>query len=330
MSKFLKKRGRRFHFQKRVPRIYQHLFPKKLVQVSLSTDSEPVALQRAHNLNLILEEFWNTLADAEGEQITEQFQNIVFKAKISGFRYKIGHNIANESALPDFVNRINSADAVTNKDTQSLLLGKINPSQMSLSQALSDYFSHEEGNLRGHSEKQIRKWKNPRKKAIANFVRAIGDKPIEHMDRQDILDFRAWWIMRLRDENLTANSANKDFGFIKKILSVAVDNNLELNLPIEDMFKKIHLKEAEKTKRYPFETAFIQDTLFSPALNGLNEEARMLIYAMVNTGARVSELTGLAEQDIFLGADIPHIKICLLYTSPSPRDLSTSRMPSSA
>ena len=26
----------------------------------------------------------------------------------------------------------------------------------------------------------------------------------------------------------------------------------------------------------------------------------------------------------------PHHKTCLLYTSPSPRDLSTSRMPSSA
>ena len=25
-----------------------------------------------------------------------------------------------------------------------------------------------------------------------------------------------------------------------------------------------------------------------------------------------------------------HVKVCLLYTSPSPRDLSTSRMPSSA
>eukprot|EP00831_Metopus_contortus_P021689 TRINITY_DN1974_c0_g1_i3.p2 TRINITY_DN1974_c0_g1~~TRINITY_DN1974_c0_g1_i3.p2 ORF type:complete len:102 (+),score=6.17 TRINITY_DN1974_c0_g1_i3:45-350(+) len=27
---------------------------------------------------------------------------------------------------------------------------------------------------------------------------------------------------------------------------------------------------------------------------------------------------------------LPHLIICLLYTSPSPRDLSTSRMPSSA
>ena len=28
--------------------------------------------------------------------------------------------------------------------------------------------------------------------------------------------------------------------------------------------------------------------------------------------------------------DLPRLKTCLLYTSPSPRDLSTSRMPSSA
>ena len=34
---------------------------------------------------------------------------------------------------------------------------------------------------------------------------------------------------------------------------------------------------------------------------------------------------GVKEQIIF-----PEISICLLYTSPSPRDLSTSRMPSSA
>ena len=30
------------------------------------------------------------------------------------------------------------------------------------------------------------------------------------------------------------------------------------------------------------------------------------------------------------GEDLPKVKHCLLYTSPSPRDLSTSRMPSSA
>ena len=43
---------------------------------------------------------------------------------------------------------------------------------------------------------------------------------------------------------------------------------------------------------------------------------------------------GIAVQELFdvLGVESDHIAIrtCLLYTSPSPRDLSTSRMPSSA
>jgi len=39
----------------------------------------------------------------------------------------------------------------------------------------------------------------------------------------------------------------------------------------------------------------------------------------------------LAGVDIpFLQAEMERLRSCLLYTSPSPRDLSTSRMPSSA
>ena len=39
---------------------------------------------------------------------------------------------------------------------------------------------------------------------------------------------------------------------------------------------------------------------------------------------------GLAEAGAMIGKVDISIKSCLLYTSPSPRDLSTSRMPSSA
>ena len=41
-----------------------------------------------------------------------------------------------------------------------------------------------------------------------------------------------------------------------------------------------------------------------------------------NTGLRAKELAALCVGDAY--------DACLLYTSPSPRDLSTSRMPSSA
>ena len=49
------------------------------------------------------------------------------------------------------------------------------------------------------------------------------------------------------------------------------------------------------------------------------EQARLEIWKMSVSG-----------QMLHVRADVSEYAICLLYTSPSPRDLSTSRMPSSA
>ena len=53
--------------------------------------------------------------------------------------------------------------------------------------------------------------------------------------------------------------------------------------------------------------------------------SRNNLCATGTTGKMVSEATGLTIQKFLAGS-----QGCLLYTSPSPRDLSTSRMPSSA
>ena len=57
---------------------------------------------------------------------------------------------------------------------------------------------------------------------------------------------------------------------------------------------------------------------FDAVATGVAEGADVVL---VDTAGRLHTSTGLMDQ---LG------KVCLLYTSPSPRDLSTSRMPSSA
>ena len=55
-----------------------------------------------------------------------------------------------------------------------------------------------------------------------------------------------------------------------------------------------------------------------------NIEAYLDIDALVAAGGSYS------AGDVFQVLEIPANTLCLLYTSPSPRDLSTSRMPSSA
>ena len=53
----------------------------------------------------------------------------------------------------------------------------------------------------------------------------------------------------------------------------------------------------------------------------------LLLATVVGSGIMAENLAGGNVAIALLGNTIP---TCLLYTSPSPRDLSTSRMPSSA
>ena len=56
----------------------------------------------------------------------------------------------------------------------------------------------------------------------------------------------------------------------------------------------------------------------------------LLTYAERATGIAPSALT-LADLDAdLIGGFLQHLETCLLYTSPSPRDVEESRMPSSA
>ena len=61
-----------------------------------------------------------------------------------------------------------------------------------------------------------------------------------------------------------------------------------------------------------------------PPSGVLNQNAMKIVNKLV--GNNIEE----AVLEIFLSGPILEVNACLLYTSPSPRDLSTSRMPSSA
>ena len=80
-----------------------------------------------------------------------------------------------------------------------------------------------------------------------------------------------------------------------------------------------------------------QATLIASLTGQINDQSRALAdrdAAIASFEERVASL--LTERDaalaegVTLAAEIEDLETCLLYTSPSPRDLSTSRMPSSA
>lgn len=322
---YLKKRGKRFHFQKRIPEEFRERIAKDFIQLSLKTDKESVAAQRAQNLNVILEEFWDELAISDLQRDGDLALEKILKTSVQRrFQHGSTKGMITESSLAEALTRINLAYHTDARVEKILKIPDVSGDHR-FSKARDDFLSFEEGNLRDYSVDQIRKWKNPRLKASKNFIQLLGDKSVRDISRQDILDFRLWWLDRIRNNDLTANSANKEFSIIKKILKHA-NNNHAFGLPINDFFAEIRLKESEKNTRRPFSNDFIQDTLLRLHDTGLNEEARLLIFAMADTGARIGELVGLDGEDILLDHDVPHIKIRpnairALKTRQSERDI---------
>ncbi|WP_428239539.1 DUF6538 domain-containing protein [Gynuella sp.] len=57
----MKKRGRRCHYVRRIPKDIQHIDTRELIQISLKTDSLSLAQQRAATLDKHILEYWQNL-----------------------------------------------------------------------------------------------------------------------------------------------------------------------------------------------------------------------------------------------------------------------------
>jgi integrase len=305
------KRGKWFHFKRRVPNLYSCYYDNEIIQLSLKTDSETVAVQRASILNSELEKIWSQLTEYDQLEKDNLFEKAVTIARMSGFGYRPAAEIA-EQNMEKILSRINSIkdDENNNPEKVHAILGSHDRPEFTLSKILESYFEFEMPNLLNKSDDQIRKWKNPRKKAINNFIAVCGDKEASLITRDDILTFREWWHERIKYEELTANSSNKDFSYLAQILNYARDDK-QIDLDVNGLLARVRFTETASS-RPPFATDFIQNNLLDlNNLLGLNNECRYFLFAMADTGARPSELVGLnAEKgDIRLDTDIPYIFI---------------------
>lgn len=291
--------------------MYRDFYDHEVIQVSLKTDSEIIARQRASILNNELEKIWHQVATGGQPEKDGLFQQAVLIARLSGFTYRPAAEIA-KGDIGKIVSRIEAVknDVGKNSDRIGAILGNHERPDLPVSTALLDYFDFEKPNLLNKSEDQIRKWKNPRKKAIDNFILVCGDKDVSEITRDDILQFREWWYERIKSEGLTANSSNKDFSYLGQVLNYVRDDK-KIDLDVNSLLARVRFTETAST-RPPFETDFIRGNLLNlNNLHDLNAECRFFLFAMADTGARPSELVGLNPDngDIRLDTAIPYIHI---------------------
>jgi len=303
------RRGSNFHLRKRVPLRYRRVEPRVTVWISLHTDSETVAKQKAplawqHHI-----EAWEARMAGDTGDAERRFEAARELAAVRGYRYLSAGQVA---ALPreELLARVEAIPVRNDKPDKveaAAILGGASEPPIKVSRALDLYWTLTGDETIGKSEDQVRRWKNPRKKAVANFIAVVGDKNLADITGDDMLDFRQWWIEKLESEDLTPNSANKDLIHLGSVLkTINKRKRLGLVLPLTDL----SFKEGEKRQRPPFSVEWIKTKLLAPgALDGLNTEARCIVLGMVNTGYRPSEGAALGRDQIRLEGNVPHISI---------------------
>lgn len=303
MANYILKVGDWYRYRRRVPAEVQHLDNRKEVSFSLKTNDFQTAQIRASIYNDQMENFWKSLVySGHSKDLNEKYEIAVQLAQAYGFAYKTSEQIA-ASALSEITERLSVK--VNNQREAEAILGGLDRPKILLSQCCEKYWPLITDRLVDKSKHQIRKWKNPRRAAMKNFIQVVGDIPLNDVSRRNILAFRTWWNEQI-EKGLSANSANKQLMFIKDVMKQVALNN-ELDLEIASLFVDTSFKEKINS-RPPFEASFVQNILL-PGLKNLEDRYCYALFAMADTGMREREIFGLIQEDIVLNGNIPFIWI---------------------
>ena len=298
-----------------IPEHYREIEPRRDLFLALRTTDEATAHRRAvETRDGIFADLDRRLgARLATEGTAAHYDKIRDIATAKGFAYKQNAEII-DGPIDDLIARmlaLKEADPqAQSPETTAALLGGVEPPKLMITGLFEAYEKAAREEIAGKTPDAIRRWRNPRIKAAKNFVRAVGDRPVLEITRDEALDFRGWWLDRLADPEEQAGSpgtANKDMIHLGGMVAKLCNLNRWSDPRI---FAGLALKEKGGRVIQPFENDWITDNLLIPdPLPNLDPEARDVLLVMINTGARPSEIHGLHPDDIHLEGPIPFIDI---------------------
>ncbi len=329
MSDFLTRRGATWHFVRRDPTEFADLDRRGVVRHSTRIKVADDRIGRraarvAHTLNEELEHFWKGLADGRSREHLTRYDEARRRARTLGFDYIPNSELI---SLPQ-EKRLERLEALVAKGlthdpgAREALLGTAQCPSFNLSRLFEEYDAATKDEVKDLSRDQLRIWRNGRIRAVARFVQVVGDKPVAELTHADAIEYSEWWRERVVDDDVAAKTANKDMGQLSRMLK---DMSIRRRLNLPDIFKGLHLRGETDKSRLPYEPSFIQTRSLGGALGGLNEDARFVLYVMIETGLRPSEIVNLRENTIVLEARVPHVRIVAdgrrLKTQDSEREI---------
>lgn len=299
-----------FFYDRRIPTRYADYDPRVRVRVSLDTKCPKIAKKRSAPINNNVERYWENLCLKKEKYSKLKFKELVKTARELGYSYIPAFKIP-EFPIEEIVSRLMATNQYLDKENLAkAVIGSTDAPEIKLAEALELYWEYSKPLIVNKNPNQLRKWRNPKIKALKNLIAQIGDITISELTNKKLLKLRDWWLERITQEGIRASSANKDFTHIKSIIeTVAVHE--ELDIDTQKLFRKIHLRDNRVSKREVYSESYLKECILnSDVLNYLDDELRSMLYVSIETGARPTEILNLdGKNDIILDCEIPHINI---------------------
>jgi site-specific recombinase XerD len=314
LNQYLKCRGDRWVYHRRVPSAFQELDPRGTIRTSLGTSSLEIARARRDALASADERLWRSLRQGQPTAL-DSYEAARERAMARGFIYIPAEELAVEATLDEILDRLKKIDTTASVATAEAdaVLGLVEPTAVKMSEAFDIYCTKICAvDLKGKSENQIKNWTKVKRRAVNNFTAICGDLPMNEIERSHGKLVFDWWSRRVNPTDgskpLHANSANKDFTNLRilfeKFWSYQGDETRE------NPFRNLRFKNVVYKDIPPFSPDWIESKVLEPhTFDSLNDEARCIIYALIETGCRPSEIANLQPEHIVLDHEIPHLQI---------------------
>ena len=313
----LKLKGATWHLRMRVPKRYTAIVQKGEITRSLRTgDKKEAAALRAVVERQILAELDARLAGLASPP-TPRFEVATTVAAMRSFPYRTADELA-AGSIGDIVARVE--DLVAKRDAPdsveaAALLGGVDRPRLTITQVadkMPEWFPLE---LRSKNERQKGTWRARWTRPVGKVVELLGRDPVfVDLTRADAKAVKDALQDRVLEGDLKGSSAQKEIQNLDqlwkrfhKTLDMSPDD-----VPASPFYRLseglTYLDENSRKKEVPIE--WIPAKLLAPgALDFMNDELRDLIFVLIETGARQSEITDLPPHAICLDAPIPFIRI---------------------
>lgn len=327
---YLSRRKGVWQYYRRVPIEYVEYDKREAVKqstkVKIADDPKATkALRVVDEINRVVEAYWKGLVDGQALEAERRYAEARRRARALGLDYLPAASIAElpSSDILERLERLRTMGVSRDIPMVEAALGAERPPVIMLSALFERFEVQVRTELKDMSPDQVRKWRNPKIRAMKNLIKVIDDKPIQNITANDALDFSEWWQARVIDEDMDPDTANKDMGHITRMLFVL---NKRFRLGMLPVFTGMRLEGSQENTRPPYDVEYLRKRVLAPdALMGLNDEARRVIFLMADSGVRPSEAVNLNQSTIVLDADIPHLQIRpdgrRLKTQQSKRDI---------